>query len=586
MTDGPLMTDAGVNADGPTHELTEPKPLHLGIWLGTYSPAERMALGIPPQVPVVGVVFPDSSAAAAGIQVQDIVQKIDGRLMADTDAAVAALARHELSDSVNLELVRAGKIIHVSIKFTPLSEPPLVYPFREAVRGNPQAQYTIGVNYLIGDGVAADAQKGRFWLERAAAGGVGSAWGWLGIIYETGNGVPVDMTRAREYLEIAALEEIDWALVRLAPMLLNGIGGAVDSTRGLKYYERAADLGNVEASFQVAQRYFAGLIVQRDDAKALAYYRLAAENGHHIAAARLGSMYASGTGTAPDPQAAVHWLSMAADAGIAEAQHDLGAMYSKGDGVPQDWGLAAKYLSAAAGQGKVESMFHVGELLYNSNPPQVEKAVYWLSKAADAGDLASCSYLGGMYLDGLGVPRDVNLAAQLIQHAANGGLPRAQYLLGRMYTEAAGVPYDFNQAVHWLTTAAANPQLESGNRAKTLALLGTIYDGIGASNNVARHPSLAMEYYRQAAELGQIDSQRLYGQRLRDQQRYTEAIPWLREAATRGDRAAQNDLGTMYYNGQGVPQSRQEAIAWWIKAYEQGSTTARDSLRKLGVDAK
>lgn len=571
------------DSSGPSNKHSRP---NLGFWFGTYTPAERKALGIPPSLAVVGSVFPDSPAAVAGIQVRDAIRKINGQDVADTAAAVAALYRFAIGETANLEIVREGQTITVSAQFAPEPEHLLVYPFRDAVQGNPQSQYTIGVYYLLGDGVTKDAAKGRYWLERAAEGGVGSAIGWLATIYETGDGVPQDLAKARTMLELLAAEDVDWAQVRVAPMFLNGVGGSVDFARGLQFYERASAHGHAEASFEVGKRYFDGVAVNRDYAKAFTYYLRAAEKGHQIAAARVGNMYGSGTGTVRDTNQAVQWLSSAAEAGIAEAQHDLGALYSKGDGVQQDWGLAAKWLSAAAAQGKVDSMFHLGELFYNSKPRQTEKAVHWLTKAADAGNLPACSYLGAMYLDGLGVSRDTNRAAPLVTKAAEGGLPRAQYLLGRMYSEGSGVPHDYRQAVHWLTTAISKPELESGNRAKALALLGTIHDGIGASNNVTRNSNLAVDYYRQAAELGQLDSQRLYGQRLRDQRRYSEAITWLHEAATRGDRAAQNDLGTMYYYGQGVTQSREEAIAWWLKAYRQGSTTARDSLKKLGIDTK
>lgn len=587
-TDNVEQTPTTHNSDKPNSENPDPQldKARPGCWLGAYTPTERRALGIPANLAVVGVVFPDSDAADKGLQVLDAIQSIDGQQVANYDAVLAAYSRYSAGDTANFEIIRRGQTIQVRVRFSESVETQMVLAFREAVRGNPQAQYAIGINYMLGTEVDKDARKGRFWLERAADAGVGCAWAWLGSIYETGDGVTQDLAKARELFEIAAVEDLDWALVRLAPMLLNGQGGTIDSNRGLSLYKRAAELGHAEASFQVAQRYFEGSIIERDYGAALRYFEQAARQGHHLGAARAGNMYGTGLGTAPDLNRSVHWLTMAADAGIADAQHDLGAMYSQGDGVTQDWGLAAKYLSAAAGQGNVISMYHLAELFNNSNPPQYEKAVHWFTKAAEAGHLPACSYLGGMYLDGLGVPRDVNRAAPLIRRAAEGGLPRGQFVLGRMYTEAAGVPYDYTKAVHWLTTAVSSPELESGNRAQALTLLGTIYDGIGVSNNVPRQPSLAIEYYRQAAELGQLDSQRLYGQRLRDQQRYSEAASWLYEAATRGDRAAQNDLAMLYYNGQGVTQSREEAIAWWIKAYQQGSTTARDSLRNIGVDAK
>ena len=46
-------------------------------------------------------------------------------------------------------------------------------------------------------------------------------------------------------------------------------------------------------------------------------------------------------------------------------------------------------------------------------------------------------------------------------------------------------------------------------------------------------------------------------------QNYKEALRWLRLAANQGSADAQFNLGLMHYNGQGVPQSYQEAYKWY-----------------------
>lgn len=44
--------------------------------------------------------------------------------------------------------------------------------------------------------------------------------------------------------------------------------------------------------------------------------------------------------------------------------------------------------------------------------------------------------------------------------------------------------------------------------------------------------------------------------------------------ANEGNAAAQNDLGTMYQYGDGVPQDYKEAVHWYKKAADQGSSLA------------
>jgi TPR repeat protein len=48
--------------------------------------------------------------------------------------------------------------------------------------------------------------------------------------------------------------------------------------------------------------------------------------------------------------------------------------------------------------------------------------------------------------------------------------------------------------------------------------------------------------------------------------------------AEKGNPLAQFNLGVMYRQGQGVPQSDQEAVNWWTKASEQGHVEAQDNL--------
>ena len=62
-----------------------------------------------------------------------------------------------------------------------------------------------------------------------------------------------------------------------------------------------------------------------------------------------------------------------------------------------------------------------------------------------------------------------------------------------------------------------------------------------------------------------------------------EAVKWFRRAAEQGCVYGQRNLGAMYENGQGVPQSDKEAVKWYRKAAEQGNAEARQLLEKLKV---
>ena len=62
------------------------------------------------------------------------------------------------------------------------------------------------------------------------------------------------------------------------------------------------------------------------------------------------------------------------------------------------------------------------------------------------------------------------------------------------------------------------------------------------------------------------------------QQDYQQAVQWYRKAAEQGDAQAQNNLGILYDNGQGVTKDDQQAKQWYQKAAEQGDARGQYGL--------
>ena len=58
-------------------------------------------------------------------------------------------------------------------------------------------------------------------------------------------------------------------------------------------------------------------------------------------------------------------------------------------------------------------------------------------------------------------------------------------------------------------------------------------------------------------------------------------MKWYRKAADQGEAAAQHNLGSMYDNGQGVPQDYIEAYVW----YNLGASRASGTEQKESADA-
>ena len=59
---------------------------------------------------------------------------------------------------------------------------------------------------------------------------------------------------------------------------------------------------------------------------------------------------------------------------------------------------------------------------------------------------------------------------------------------------------------------------------------------------------------------------------------YEAALAEWRPLAEQGNAAAQNNLGHVYDNGQGVPQDHAEAVKWYRLSAEQGYVIAQNNL--------
>jgi len=73
-----------------------------------------------------------------------------------------------------------------------------------AERGNPQAQFYLGLMYSKGDGVKQDHNAANAWLNKAAEQGNMQAQENLGLTYAKGLGVPRDWVQADKWFSIAA----------------------------------------------------------------------------------------------------------------------------------------------------------------------------------------------------------------------------------------------------------------------------------------------------------------------------------------------------------------------------------------------
>lgn len=135
------------------------------------------------------------------------------------------------------------------------------------------------------------------------------------------------------------------------------------------------------------------------------------------------------------------------------------------------------------------------------------------------------------------------------------------------------------------TEQTAPPSVEAGPLPDAKALLrqGVVADKAGDY-------AVAVGFYRQAAMQGLPEAQNNLGVMYKDgqgvAQDYAEAARWFAKAALQGNILAQSNLGWLYQSGHGVAQDFSAARHWYLKAACRGHAAAQNNLGTMYRDGQ
>lgn len=171
-----------------------------------------------------------------------------------------------------LAAARAGDLATALAEWKPLAN-----------NGHPEAQYSLGIMYENGEGVAKDPVEAAKWYRKAAEQGHASAQFKLVLLYASGEGVAHDMAEAAKWCRKAAEQRHVMAQLQLGIMYANGFGVDKDRAEAVTWYRKAAEQGDAGAQFNLAGMYWRGDGVKRDIIRALKWHAIAARNGNQLA---------------------------------------------------------------------------------------------------------------------------------------------------------------------------------------------------------------------------------------------------------------------------------------------------------------
>ena len=306
---------------------------------------------------------------------------------------------------------------------------PLEDRIEKAEGGDKFAIAKLATAYLNGDDeVEQDPAKAAYWFRKEAELQDSEGAFNLGLLYAKGFGVERDFEHAAEWMEKA----VEWgdedgkapaaqyramtenlkkaeagdtaAMLKLAEgymMLgrsLDQAGPGEDYKESIYWARRAVEAGDAAGYWPLALAYEHGRGVKTDDAKAVELYRKGAEGGDAACQHSYGCRLITGEGVEKDAKQALKLFEKSAEQGYTLAYKALGRMYETAEGVEPDFDKELEYYEKAcqADPSDAEFLRHVGYQYVNlldgdekSWLRGVERAAYWLRKAADLGDGAA-----------------------------------------------------------------------------------------------------------------------------------------------------------------------------------------------------
>lgn len=153
-----------------------------------------------------------------------------------------------------------------------------------AEQGNADAQYTLGLMYLEGDGVAPVKSEAIKWLTSAATQGHLQAQNDLvNTFLRYGAQDSLELKQATQWLTQAAQEGHAEAQFMLGNMYAEGQGVIQDFMQAANWLQKAANAGHPEAMYRLGMMYVIGDGVPKDRIEAYVWFNLAAAKGKHEA---------------------------------------------------------------------------------------------------------------------------------------------------------------------------------------------------------------------------------------------------------------------------------------------------------------
>lgn len=400
-------------------------------------------------------------------------------------------------------------------------------------------QYKLGKQYILGEEIEKNIEKGLDLITKSAEQGNKYALYFLGKEYLKGEIVEKDIDIALNLINKSIERGNKYAQYFLGREYLKGKIVEKDIDKALYLLNKSAKQENEHAQYFLGKEYLKGEIVGKDIEKAMTLLNKSVDLGNHYALYSLLKLYLKDEDIKKGRKKALDLLNKAVEEKNDYAQYSLGKEYIKGEIVEKDIPKALDLLTKSTEQGNEHAQYFLGKEYLKGEivRKDIPKALDLLNKSAEQGNEHSQYFLGKEYLRGEIIKKDIPKALELLTKSAEQGNAYAQYFLGREYIKGEIVKKDVHKALELLNKSA-----EEGN-SNALASLGALY---------------------------------LKGEDVKKD--IPKALELLNKSIEKNDAYAQYVLGKAYYFGKDVKKDTKKGKYLLEKSAEQGNEYAKKML--------
>ena len=302
-----------------------------------------------------------------------------------------------------------------------------------------------------------------------------------------------------------------------------------------------ANSGVPDAQYKLAQCYKDGIKIEKNMELYEEWLAKAAIQGHTQAQVQYADILISNKNEEKIDEAKALYLS-AAKQGNNEARLKISTLFNDKKSLGDIQELRSIMLQLAQ-VGHPINKLHYGVLMLNTawNDDDRREAFSWIKKSVNEGNVEAMHYLGAMYLDGIGVKQDVELAIGYLEKAAECNLMDSIRLLTDLYTKGRAIAKNDEKAYYYCLKGA-----KLGNVRMQFQVATMYHDGIGTDVNLEE----ANRWFTIYSNSQLVNCQLIAADQLKQFSIDTDATPesLLKKAAATYNLRAINSLLSLYKN--------------------------------------